>query len=346
MSYLLLLKKISCAAIVAASSLGLLPWSEISGAYAADTVKKSPVSKKVGVTINAKTASAPELVDRIVASIDGEPITVADLSQYIDLREVQVPNTDSASALKERIDGFIAQALVEREAKSSGVDVSEQEITAYIDEIKRQNGVDDKAFVEMLGTRKLSLESYKKHVRSEILRSRVVGARVRAKISVSDGDIERYVAEHPELAPAQDSVHLQQIFIAKSQELSLDLGASNPTSIVDVAAKVKDGVEFSEAYGPGYSDLGYVKVEDLRSEIQQAARELEPGEVSDVIEGEKGVYLVKVVARNEDEKVELPETLKESIRNELFQARLKDEITKYLNEELPKKYNVELVAVH
>lgn len=275
------------------------------------------------------------VVDMVIASVDGEPLTLQELKAYVSTAG-DVPKTDLESGkfeVEKYLRDFITQRLMEKEAKASGLSVSEEDVNNYIDEIKKQNGVDDAGLSRLVQSKGLTLETYKQQITFDILRTRLVATRVRSKVNVSDEDVKRYLEDHPDRRPAVGAVHLHQVFYPSSAE-----SAAKAREIHD---KAKSAAQLKEAAGSAYSDLGFVDVADLRPELGEVVTKLKAGEISDVIDTSKGDYVLVVSEKQEGEQELSPELI-EQIKRELLDLRVKEELTRFLAEELPKKYNVEM----
>ena len=275
------------------------------------------------------------LVDMVLAAVDGEPVTLNDLKRWYETRGETFPEDASLAERRNEVREMVTDALVSREAKAAGISVSGDEVDAYIAEIKRQNNLDDQAFAEALRKKRLALETYKEQVRNDIIRARLIGTRVRAKVNVLDNDVNDFLKKHPDLRPRHGTVHLEQIL------LPLDPHGADPRKRARrIREEILDGKSFEEAGGEYYSDLGFMKVEDLRPELQRGFRGLRPGHVSEVLETKEGLLLF-TFSKAADEESEVDPKLKSQIQNEIYQSRFKEQMEKYLNEDLPKKYHVE-----
>jgi len=279
-----------------------------------------------------------DVVEMIVATVDGEPLTLGDLRRFIRSKGETVPeplNANNPEAQRYLRD-MIMDQLIAKEAKEAGVTISEEEVDVYISEIKKQNNVDDSTFIRLLGERGLALEEYKVQVRADILRARLVAQKVRAKINVPDEDIARYLQEHPELAPKQGTVHVQQVLVKNGND-----SAKTRTLTEAIREKVSAGASWTEAGREYYRDLGYVSPGDLREDMQQALQVLELGAISGTICSPRDCFFLQIISKNAEGQ-EVDAKLKEQIRGRIFESRFIERVEKYLKEELPKKYNVEL----
>ena len=96
------------------------------------------------------------------------------------------------------------ERLLQREAQEAGISVSDEETQAYLDEIKRQNNVDDEGFEELLEKQGFTLDEYLTQVRRDIVRTRILSMRVRKMINIVPEDVERFLEDHPELRPPEE----------------------------------------------------------------------------------------------------------------------------------------------
>lgn len=270
-------------------------------------------------------------IDQVVVTIDGDPVVKSEVIAFAQARQLDVSGELSAEKIREFAQQYVADDLLKRESTALGVRVFDEEVQAYVDEIKKQNGIDDAQFNQLLLERGLSRQRYEEQARLDILKSRIVSRQIRSTITISDQQVERYLEENPDQRPAAGSVRLLQIFVP------IDLGRAVADELLQ---KIKTGESIAAVGGRLFTDVGYVDPENLREELKSAAEQLEVGKNSEVIESEVGYYIVQVASKvDADGKVDGEIT--EDIRNKLFEKEFKEKLDSYLTIELPKKYLVE-----
>ena len=289
-----------------------------------------------GRSLDLAIAGGGELMDAVLAVVDGEPLTMGDLRRFVESHGEAAPKDILAdrAGLKNAVREMVTHELLQREAKNAGLAVSAEEVTAYIDEIKKQNGVDDAGFAALLARKQLSVDEYRTQVQADILRTRIMSSRVRAKINITDGDIAKYLEEHPQKRPGEGEQRVSQAIFREATTAEAEQRA------LAFREKVEDGAEFAATAGAAFNDLGFVDPKDLRDDLRSALEDLDPGEVSEVIPGEGSASVLMVVSKGSAEG-EVDDKLKAEIRKELFEERFKGALEKFLSEELPKKYHVE-----
>ncbi|MCB0358854.1 MAG: SurA N-terminal domain-containing protein [Bdellovibrionales bacterium] len=283
---------------------------------------------------------ATTLLNSVVASVDGEPITLTEVQRFANARGEPVSDAalSNPALLRDRVMEMLMVRLLEREADAQGIRVATEEVDSYIDEIKRQNNVDDGGLDALLRERGITLTGYREQVRVDILRARLLNSRVRNKINVVDEDIDRYLEDHPELRPEKGKVHVLQVTLPADTP---EQRSAAHASLVAIRDRVRSGESLRELATAGFVDLGYVAPEDLREDFREALARVESEGLSEIVSNDLGEHLLQVVGTaNEDGQVD--ESLKNSIREIIFEARYRDAVEAFLNTDLPKKYNVEV----
>ena len=106
------------------------------------------------------TTGRAEVVDRIVATIDGEPITAHEVKRYGE--EHGNPAVSDAQLL----DALITERLLEQEVKQQGIVVRKEDIEAYVQAVKQRNHLDDDTFERALAAQGMTLEGYRTRIKS------------------------------------------------------------------------------------------------------------------------------------------------------------------------------------
>ena len=273
-----------------------------------------------------------EVLDAVVAAIDGDPVTWSALRRFVGTEGLEQPKT--RDSLRQLIEKMIISSLLVKEAEKAGMSVSDAEVDAYLERVRQDNGATEEEFEQVLHQRGITREEYSAYVRQDILKARVLSKEIRSKIHVVDEDVQRYIAERPELKPAEGTLRLHEISFSKE--------GSDAAKLKEALGAISTLNEFRELGRNSYKDLGYVKLSELRDELAQTLLGLEGGGVTDLIEDSVGLraYLVSSPVVTGD--LVIDESLKAEVREKIFQVRYKEELDRFLEKELPKRYHVEL----
>jgi peptidyl-prolyl cis-trans isomerase D len=152
-------------------------------------------------------------------------------------------------------------------------------------------------------------------------------------IEISAQDVEGFYNEHKEdrfTTPAR--VHARHILFSLSANATAEEKTKARTAATEVLAKARAGEDFAklaETYSqdkstaPRGGDLGFFQRGHMVKPFEDAAFALSPGSISDLVESQFGVHIIKV-EENEPEKVKPMAEVEAEIRNDLIQERARD----------------------
>src|ERR1700687_283526 len=101
-----------------------------------------------------RAARAQNDLDRVVASVDGDPGTVHDLKAFAALNHVTLADPDDMNSAENKavLKGVISERLLETEVKKYKDQVDEHQIDDYIANFEQANGVNDQQLRAQLQT--------------------------------------------------------------------------------------------------------------------------------------------------------------------------------------------------
>ncbi len=144
---------------------------------------------------------AGEVVDRIVAVVNDEIITYTMLNEAFapydkKIKEQNYPFAKEMEVrfrFREKLIGqLVEQKLTEQEVKTLGIEISEKEIDAAIERTKSSNNINDEQLRGMLEKDGLTVEMYRKNMRQQLLKTRLIQYEVKSKIVITNIEIEDY----------------------------------------------------------------------------------------------------------------------------------------------------------
>lgn len=285
-----------------------------------------------------------EIVDRVVASIDGEPITQSEVEQYA--RE----QGGQSVPLREVLSAMVTERLLDREVKARGISIRSEDIDQYIEMMKAQQGLSDAEFERALRERGLTIERYRQNVQAELEKSELMHREIRGRVSVSPEEVRRHYDAHAEDYSLAERVRLRMIMIPVHPEAPPSEAAKAEMIIRVLHARILAGEDFAElarrySGGPGAQEGGYLGVFEygqMVEPLQEAAFRLKAGTLSDPIRSSAGFHLLKVEER--EGSIEQPfEAVADKIRDELYQEALQRRYERWLREDLREAHHVEIV---
>lgn len=283
-----------------------------------------------------------EVVDRIVAFVNGDIITLRELDSAFEPYQKRIDDTYQgpdkgkvvAEAKRSLLNRMIENLLINQEAKKSSITVQDEEVMASIGEMLSQKKMTMEDFRKSLAREGTSLEDYKKEVRDSLVRMRVLRREVRSRIAVSDEEIGEYYRLHRDDYEGVDAVRLKQILLLFPKIMDADAKARLQEEGMSILKQLRAGASFDAlaarfSQGPAAEaggDVGYVEKGAMLPEVEKAAYSLKKNQISDLIESSVGFHIIKVIDRRGGGVKSM-----EDIRAEI-KSRLE-------NEKLDKKYD-------
>ena len=143
-------------------------------------------------------AQKTQLVDGIAAIVNDDIITITEVQETMLPEAEQLSRQYNGLALdqqvkasfKRTLTGLVDVQLQLARARHLNLRVSEEDVNQQINALKKQNDVADEQFLQLLKTRGLTLEAYKKQVAESLLITKVVNAEVRSRLTVLDTELQ------------------------------------------------------------------------------------------------------------------------------------------------------------
>jgi parvulin-like peptidyl-prolyl isomerase len=234
----------------------------------------------------------------LAATVNGEPITMAEFERQMANYEASMTSNGEdatspegqaslAQARRSVLDWMIEQTLIVQAAPEMGVEVTEEDVEAVIDDLVADIG--QEAFDERLEREGLTLDEMRAQLKVQLLASRMA---------------EKVVEAVPEKALHVNARHIVVDTEEEAQRLLEQIRAGADFAAL---AQAHSQDAFTRERG---GDLGYFPRGILTSsKVEDVAFSLQPGQVSDVLESELGYHIIQVLDRVEDMEVS-PENLR------------------------------------
>jgi len=141
--------------------------------------------------------SAAEQIDRILASVNNDVITLSDLRQAMAFNSTFSPGRESTRKLEaETLEGLINRKLLLQEAyRLRYAEVSDQEAAAEAEKLKDRLG-SEQAFRDFLSAMALNEAKLERMLGERLLVERFVEKKIGLYARVSRDEAERYYGEH------------------------------------------------------------------------------------------------------------------------------------------------------
>ena len=258
----------------------------------------------------ASRAESAEIVDRIVAVVNDDIITLFELNlsfkPYADkIRERGYPLEEESKVLfktwEDILNQLIEQKITDQEIKRFKISISEKEIDQTIERIKEANYYTDEDLRAALAKDGLTMEEYRKQVKEQILRKRLVNLKVTSKIVITEEDIKSYYETHKDKYGRENKYHLRNIIMKVSSLVDEKEKLEVKARMDEVYAKLKAGQSFetmamnySESLASEGGDLGLFGLSELSLQLQKAIKGMKAGEFTPVLFTDQGYQILFV----------------------------------------------------
>jgi len=288
-----------------------------------------------------------EVLDRIVAVINDEVITLSELNASVALAESSFKDnpggkTAKKVSRKKILDDLVKEKLIKQASDKMGIDVSEEEIDNAVNEIQDQNGFTRKELLLALAGNGLTYEEYRDRLKGQIRSVKFMDMRFRSRINIKPDEVDNYYRQHIDEFYGAPSFRISIIFIDGADEARLavrigkvmrGLRAKEPFS--ELAKRYSDDV--SSASG---GDLGLVKTGEIDETLEREIFKLSVGEVSPPIQKPEGIYLVKFTQYSAGEPAPLSK-VRSAIYKKLFDRTFSEMMDTWFEKE-KKLANIEI----
>jgi peptidyl-prolyl cis-trans isomerase SurA len=272
-------------------------------------------------------AANAEVIDRVIAIINDDIITLKDFEAYIKVEKrtkfTSIDEYFRNQQMKEKLEMYVEGILIKQQAKKLGIAATDQEVNNFIEGIKKQNLITDAELREQLRKDNVTYAQFTEGIRLNILRTRLLMRVVSTEINITENSLKSYYDSHQDVFRDQE-YHLQQIFISgqhrdikeRAEKAYKDLTAGKPFG--DVARGISDDPSAKQG-----GDIGFVKRSDLLPTLRDSLNSLAPGSFTAVIPTPYGLHILKLI---EIKKVEvLPY---EAVKNAINERMVMEESNK------------------
>ena len=161
------------------------------------------------------------MVEKIAAVVGENVVLASEVEEkagpvLADVNKIPDPDKRAARAASLRhevLDRLIDDELILQQATELKLNVTSEQIDASIEEIKKQNNIDDDQLREALRGQGMSMATYRSDLKRQLLRFRVLNIAVGSRVNVSDEEVKAYYERHMK-GSANVQVRASHIFIA------------------------------------------------------------------------------------------------------------------------------------
>ncbi len=308
------------------------------------------------LSAQSKTA----IIQKIIVKVNGEIFTLTDLTQRQiqalreknrQVRSAEELQTDAAlrQALTELTPSILAEAVDElllvQRGRELGVKLSDQQFQQAIDNIKKENKLDDAGLAKALSQEGMTLADLRQNFEKTHLMRSVQQNEIMPAMQLTEEEKKQFYQANLKDYMKPSTVTIRELFVevpvvTKGGQPAVSVGVEDEAKAkIDAAReRIVKGEDFAKVVGE-VSDAGSkangglisgVLVNDLSPALADMLNKLKPGEVSEVLRTAKGFNLFKLEARVESTP-EPYDKVRDQIAQRIYEMRMDVETKKFLD---------------
>jgi peptidyl-prolyl cis-trans isomerase SurA len=250
-------------------------------------------------------------LDRIIAVVDNDVITLGELEERIKLITQQLqkqgtPLPPPEALQKQLLERLITDRLQLAHAAQTGLRVDDNQLDKTIERIAEQNKLSLSEFRTALDAEGISFSKFREDIRKEIILARLREREVDNRVTVSEAEIDNLLTTQSARGVADDEVDIAHILVRVPEQATPEELQKLHAKAEDALKKLQGGADFAQV-SAGYSDapnaleggkLGWKKLSQLPELFQEPLKSLKAGEVTPLLRSSNGFHILKVVERH------------------------------------------------
>jgi parvulin-like peptidyl-prolyl isomerase len=292
----------------------------------------------------APVATRAEIVEEIVAWVNGEIITKTDYEEELKAAMAEAYRQHSGTELDQAVERIRSQLLLQmidrkvlvHHARALGYDLARLG-EMFLDSFQEQQKIATREeLVRQLAKEGMTIEDVKQRLLEFYAPERVIEVEVTSRVSVSEGEIEAYYEKHPDEFYIEGEVTMREIVLLADDP---EAKANRRPEAEEIHRRAMAGEDFAELARTrseaGTRDegglIGPLKRRDLAEILAETAFRLPIGTVSEMMETPYGFHLVRVESRVDSHVPPLRE-VRDRVRQFLEESKRRERLASFMKE--------------
>ncbi len=304
------------------------------------------------------SAIGAEVIDRIVAVVNNDLITLEDLNNQMKpyMEKINAmgypPDKQRQMIFKVREEVLIQlidQRLTDQEIARYKITATDKEVDNAIERIKQANSLTDEVFRQTLAKDGVTIEEYRKKMKEQILRATLVNREVKAKVVITKEDVKAYYDAHPELYGFEEKYHLANVMIRYPENPDYSTRTQSLQKMTEILLELKAGKSIDDVIQAFSSstvkvaggELGTFSLSTLDPKIRETVKEMTPGQYSGIVETDYGPQIFRLLDKAKIASKTVEDATAE-IENKLYKEIVDQKFAKWL-EELRSRSHIKII---
>jgi peptidyl-prolyl cis-trans isomerase C len=260
----------------------------------------------------------PVQLPDVLARVNGETVTRAEFERAIKNVEAragrQVPAEQRDQVYRGVLDQLVTFHMLEQEVKARNVSVTDQEVDARLEQVKKQFPSEDE-FKKAMASRGMTIDELKKETRAELGVSKMVEQAVKPLIKIDESQVKDFYDKNPAQFQQPEGFRASHILIRVDANATDAQKKEARAQIEAIQKQLQGGADFAtvakeksqDGSAANGGDLNVFRKGQMVEPFQKAVEALKVGETSGIVETQFGYHIIKLTDKQAARTVPLAE---------------------------------------
>ena len=299
----------------------------------------------LGAGVEGWRAMAQQILDGIAAVVNDDIITISDVREAMAFEAEQLRQRYSGEMLQEKtrelyqntLRPLIDLQLQLAQAKKLNLQASEEDVNFHMERLKEDNQLSDAQLQDMLQSRGMTMESYRKQIRESLLVSKVVNVEVRSRLVILETELQEAYEQRQSQYRVAGELTVSHILFLVPEGAAAEQEERAKAKAAEVLQQLRGGGDFAalaREYSEGPSAeqgglLGTFRTGELLPGFEEAVAGLQPGDISDLVRTRVGWHIIRLESRKDGGHRPFEE-VREELRSELSRTKTEKKYIEWL----------------
>ena len=294
-------------------------------------VKPLAVAALLAMTTSVWAAPAVQSVDRVLAVVDKQVITLGEFQDAVKRNRAALPKGSPVTDQQlqsQTLSNLVDHALMVQMAARTGIQVSDAEIKQNLGLVSKQAEMSDK--------------QWQTAVRDELLVEKLKQRDLYSKVRVSDADITQAIDSLPEKDKKQSSGHTVTAYYPQHILITVDSKTKDADALAkirELRTRISSGESFESVARANSQDpgsavnggvLGWAVDGMMVPEFENAMKSLPKGALSEPVRSSYGYLLVRVLDTRQQDAGDAE--LRAKVRKQLVESKSEQLYGNWMNQ--------------
>ena len=294
-------------------------------------VKPLAVAALLAMTTSVWAAPAVQSVDRVLAVVDKQVITLGEFQDAVKRNRAALPKGSPVTDQQlqsQTLSNLVDHALMVQMAARTGIQVSDAEVKQNLGLVSKQAEMSDK--------------QWQTAVRDELLVEKLKQRDLYSKVRVSDADITQAIDSLPEKDKKQSSGHTVTAYYPQHILITVDSKTKDADALAkirELRTRISSGESFESVARANSQDpgsavnggvLGWAVDGMMVPEFENAMKSLPKGALSEPVRSSYGYHLIRVLDTRQQDAGDAE--LRAKVRKQLVESKSEQLYGNWMNQ--------------